>query len=93
MRRSLEVFRDNPEYNSIIYVKAPSRAKAKELLLKLHNGGYKWGAEASLLENDGWDKFKELTFYAINPNNKDVIIGKYTHPDGRFRKTLKCVGL
>ena len=93
MRRSLGVIRDNAKYNKTIYVKAETKNKAKELLLKLHNAEYKWHSGDSLLEFDKWNEYKENTYYLIDSNSKSVCYGKSDSLYARFKKTLRCVGL
>ena len=77
-----------------IYYKTETKEKAIALFEKLIKAGYKWCLGGSLKENNHWNVSGEDTFYAINPDTKEVLFGDYKVANKRyFRKTLRSIGL
>ena len=54
-----------------------SEKEAEELMLFLHNKGYKWYSDSFLYEMNYYDKYKQYTFYEIEINNNLVSFGDF----------------
>jgi len=77
-----------------IYYRAETKEKAIALFEKLIKAGYTWLFGDSLIERTRWGVFGKDTYYAIDPDTKEVLYGDCNFANKRyFRKTLRSIGL